>query len=85
MLGRDFAGRVAEADPGVPFQAGDKVWSFTDWSGPRIRDRRGACAERISFPISQMSLMPSTLSFEHAAALPLVSLTAWQVDARLPA
>lgn len=38
----------------------------------------GSCAEYMSIPEAQLAVMPSNISFEEAAGLPLVCLTAWQ-------
>ncbi|KIF73745.1 alcohol dehydrogenase, partial [Streptomyces sp. 150FB] len=40
---------------------------------------RGTCAERIAAPERTLARKPSGLSFEEAAGLPLVGLTAYQV------
>lgn len=39
----------------------------------------GGCAEYVSVPASNLFLKPRNLSFEEAAAVPLVFLTAWQM------
>lgn len=80
VLGRDFAGVVAEADAGSTLPPGTRVWGFTDWSMRRVRSARsGAYAECVCAPEAQVAPLPSSLGFGQAAALALVSLTAWQV------
>lgn len=39
----------------------------------------GGYSSRVVVPESALARIPDTLSFEQAAALPLVALTAWQV------
>lgn len=74
ILGHDVAGVVTWAGPGVTrFKVGDEVFA-------RPRDGRiGAFAERIAISEADVALKPANLTMESAAALPLVSLTAWQV------
>lgn len=74
--GGDVAGVVVEADPTSKFQAGSKVFALTD--GFMFTKRHGTYCDFASIPEAHLALAPSSLSFEEAAALPLVSLTAMQ-------
>lgn len=84
--GFDFAGVVVcgendkDAPPPHHFAAGDKVFGT-------MPPLCGTLAEYISVPIDQVCYMPSNLSFEEAAALPLVGYvllrcnsTAWSAS-----
>ncbi|GAB3862108.1 NADP-dependent oxidoreductase [Nocardioides maradonensis] len=72
-LGHDLAGVVLKVGADVRgFQAGDEVYA-------RPRDLRiGAFAEQIAIDAGDVALKPSSLSFDEAAAVPLVALAAWQ-------
>ncbi|MFJ2755516.1 NADP-dependent oxidoreductase [Nocardioides sp. NPDC087217] len=73
VLGHDLSGVVTQVGSGVrDFKVGDEVYS-------RPRDLRiGAFAESIAIDAADVAHKPSTLSFEEAAAVPLVALAAWQ-------
>ena len=73
VLGHDLAGVVTEVGAGVrSFAVGDEVYA-------RPRDLRiGAFAEEIAIDAADVALKPTSLSFEEAAAVPLVALAAWQ-------
>jgi NADPH:quinone reductase-like Zn-dependent oxidoreductase len=73
VLGHDLAGVVTEVGTGVTQLAiGDEVYA-------RPRDLRiGAFAEEIAIDADDVALKPTSLSFEEAAAVPLVALAAWQ-------
>ena len=77
-LGHDLAGTVTQVGADVRgFKVGDEVYA-------RPRDLRiGAFAEQIAIDAADVALKPASLSFEEAAAVPLVALAAWQalVDA----
>jgi len=74
ILGNDMAGVVESVGAEVTgFQPGDRVYARPD------KRRIGTLAERIAIAADDVALMPAGLGFEEAAALPLVSLTAWQV------
>ena len=79
VLGRDFAGRVVE---GLPALAGAPVWGT---GGDLGITRDGAHAEELVLPASGVSLRPSNLSPEQAAAAGVPFTTAWTclVDAGL--
>jgi NADPH:quinone reductase-like Zn-dependent oxidoreductase len=73
VLGHDLAGVVTEVGSGVTGLAvGDEVYA-------RPRDLRiGAFAEEIAVDAADVARKPTSLSFEEAAAVPLVALAAWQ-------
>ena len=74
ILHADCAGIVAEVGPGVTgFEAGDEVYAFS--SG--LMGKPGALAEFMAADARMMAPKPKPLSFEEAAALPLVTATAW--------
>ena len=71
-LGFDAAGVVAEVGAGVTgLKAGDAVFYSPDFSLP------GAYAEYNLVRAELVAAMPSGLTFEQAAALPLAGMTAW--------
>ena len=73
ILGSDVAGQVEAVGRNVThFQPGDEV--FGDVSGNGF----GAFAEYVSAPEDTFVLMPSSLTFEKAAAVPLAAVTALQ-------
>jgi len=72
ILGWDVAGIVSETNSDQ-FKIGDKVFALSRF--PQIA---GGYAEFASVPADQVALMPSNISFEEAAAVPLAALTAWQ-------
>ncbi|WP_432021174.1 NADP-dependent oxidoreductase [Streptomyces sp. 1222.5] len=73
VIGNELAGVVAETGAEVTgFAVGDEVFARVD---PRIG---GAFAEYVAVDQSLVAAKPQALSFEEAASLPLVGLTAWQ-------
>jgi len=72
-LGHDLSGVIAKVGADVRgFKVGDEIYS-------RPRDLRiGAFAEQIAVDADDVALKPVSLSFEEAAAVPLVALAAWQ-------
>ena len=76
ILHVDFAGVVAEVPPDVAgFKVGDSVYGV----GGGIKGSiGGALAQYLLVDARLVSLMPSNLSFEEAASLPLVAITAWE-------
>ncbi|HMS26470.1 MAG TPA: NADP-dependent oxidoreductase [Burkholderiaceae bacterium] len=73
ILGFDVSGEVVQVGAGVQnFKVGDWVFSRV------ASDRFGTLAEYVSVDENLLALKPNALSHDHAAALPLVSLTAWQ-------
>lgn len=78
ILGWDVSGEVVEVGPeATGFQIGDAVYAR-----PNI-ERDGSYAEYIAVKASDAAHKPATLDYDHAAAVPLAALTAWQalVDA----
>ena len=73
VLGHDLAGVVARIGSEVrSFKAGDEVYA-------RPRDLRiGTFAEAIAVDQDDVALKPASLTMAEAAAVPLVSLAAWQ-------
>src|SRR6266536_5485145 len=74
VLGHDVAGVVSRVGSAVrDFQAGDEVYA-------RPRDLRiGTFAQYIAIDQDDLAPKPASLTRHEAAAVPLVSLTAWQV------
>lgn len=73
ILGWDVAGVVVAVGKNINnFKIGDEVFSR-----PEI-ERNGAYADYISVHQKTVALKPSNLTFEEAAAVPLVGLTAFQ-------
>src|SRR5690349_4052234 len=73
VLGNDLSGVVADVGAQVSrFKQGDAVYARLD------KDRIGAFAEFAVVREGAAALKPGNLTFEEAASLPLVSLTAWQ-------
>jgi zinc-binding alcohol dehydrogenase family protein len=74
ILGYDAAGVVAAVGPDVTlFKAGDEVW----YAGSIIR--QGTNAEFHLVDERIVGAKPKSLDFAAAAALPLTSITAWEV------
>ncbi|MDH5393574.1 MAG: zinc-binding alcohol dehydrogenase family protein [Gammaproteobacteria bacterium] len=74
VLGWDAAGVVVGVGKQVSlFSVGDKVW----YAG--AIDRQGSNAEYHAVDERIVSKMPESLSFTEAAALPLTSITAWEI------
>jgi len=74
VLGWDAAGVVLSVGSAVTgFKAGDRVW-YAGSIG-----RAGSNAERQVVDERIVSLMPTSLDFAQAAALPLTAITAWEL------
>ena len=74
ILGFDAAGTVTAVGPlAEDFEIGDRVYYAGDVTRP------GSNAQLQLVDSRLVAAMPSTLDFAHAAALPLVSLTAWEL------
>lgn len=74
VLHPDCSGVVVQVGEDVSgFSIGDEVWSFA--SG--LMGKQGALAEYMAVDAHMVTQKPKTLSFEEAATLPLVSVTAW--------
>lgn len=73
--GCDGAGIVeAVGDHVQNFKPGDEVY----FSQPGFNNRQGTYAEYVLVDESLLALKPNSLSFEQAAAAPLVFITAWE-------
>ena len=72
-LGHDVSGVITQVGSEVrDFKIGDEIYA-------RPRDLRiGTFAEQIAIDSDDVSPKPTSLSFEEAAAVPLVALAAWQ-------
>ena len=74
VLHGDVAGVVAEVGEGVTtFQIGDEVYGCAGG----VKGQGGALAEYMLADAQLMAHKPRSLGFREAAALPLVSITAW--------
>jgi NADPH:quinone reductase len=75
VLGMDFAGVVEEIGVGVnDLAVGDEVYGCAGG----VRGHGGAMAEYLAADARLVVKKPRSLSMVEAAALPLVSITAWQ-------
>src|SRR5881396_1709655 len=73
VLGNDLSGVVSDVGERVTrFKQGDAVFARLD------KERIGAFAEFAAVREGAAALKPTNLTFEAAASLPLVALTAWQ-------
>ena len=77
-IGWDLAGTVAQqAADGSGRAAGKRVVGLVitgGWQG--VAPYRGAWAEQVAVPTTQLAELPDTVSFAQAAALPIAGLTA---------
>ena len=74
VLGFDAAGVVEAVGPGVTlFQPGDEVYYAGDVTRPGSNARYQLVDERLA------GAKPTTLDFAEAAALPLTTITAWEL------
>lgn len=74
ILGFDAAGTVLAVGPGVTaFEVGDEVYYAGDVTRPGCNAQMHLVDERL------VARKPSTLDFAEAAALPLTTLTAWEL------
>lgn len=73
-LGWEISGVVEQSVPGPGrLQPGDEVYGM-----PLFPRQAGAYAEYVAAPSRMFARKPAALDHVHAAALPLVALTAWQ-------
>ena len=73
VLGNDLSGVVSDVGSGVTrFKKGDAIYARVD------KDRIGTFAEFAVVRDGAAALKPTNVTFEEAASLPLVALTAWQ-------
>src|SRR5581483_9262134 len=74
ILGWDISGVVEEVVPGTSrFKVGDEVYGM-----PFFPRAASGYAEYVAAPSRQLALKPRNIDHAHAAAIPLVGLTAWQ-------
>lgn len=74
ILGWDVSGQVVEAGYGVTaFKKGDEVFGMVNFPG-----HGKAYAEYVAAPAAHLTLKPSNISHNEAAAASLAALTAWQ-------
>lgn len=75
VLGCDVAGVIEAVGPGVMrFSVGDEVYGCAGG----VKGAGGAYATSLVADERLLALKPAPLSFREAAALPLVSITAWE-------
>ncbi len=75
ILGWDVAGIVEKVGHGARrFQPGDEIYSYCR----RSTVQHGSYTEYMALPECYLAKRPSNISFEEAAAIPLVGLTAYQ-------
>jgi NADPH:quinone reductase-like Zn-dependent oxidoreductase len=73
-LGSDFSGVIDSVGAGVErFKVGDEVFGVTN------ECFTGACAEYARAKPNMIAPKPRTLNYSHAASVPVVSVTAWQM------
>lgn len=73
ILGTDVSGVIDEVGRGVTtFKPGDEVYARAGVS------RDGAYAQYVALPSTDLAIKPQSLDHQHSAALPHVTLTAWQ-------
>ena len=73
-MGWDFSGKIISIGNSVSkFKLGDEVYGLI-----RFFEPAGTFAEYVTAPSTQICLKPVHYDHVHAAATPLVSLTAWQ-------
>jgi NADPH:quinone reductase-like Zn-dependent oxidoreductase len=75
VLGIDLAGTVAAVGPGVTsFRPGDEVYGMAGGVG----GHQGSLAEYAAVDAALLAPKPANLSMREAAALPLITITAWE-------
>lgn len=72
-VGWDVSGVVEQAGPEAGFSVGDEVYGM-----PNFPAQATGYAEYVVARADQIARKPATIDHVHAAALPLVALTAWQ-------
>lgn len=74
VVGQDFAGEVIEVGAKVSeLKVGERVVGGTNFS----RNQQGAYAEEVIVQRDQIAVLPDSVSYEQAAALPVPAATAW--------
>ncbi|SFN07407.1 NADPH2:quinone reductase [Chryseobacterium oleae] len=75
VLGIDMSGIVVETGKNVnDFKVGDEVFGMVGGIG----NHQGTLAEYITADADHISLKPKNISFQEAAAIPLIFITAWE-------
>jgi NADPH2:quinone reductase len=75
ILGSDIAGTIVSRGEGVrDFDVGEEVYGC----GGGVRGMGGTLAEYIAVDVRLIAPKPRSLTMREAAALPLVSITAWE-------
>jgi NADPH2:quinone reductase len=75
VLGLDVAGEVVDVGPGVStFRRGEAVHGMVGGVG----GMQGTLAEYVAVNAALLAAKPKSLSMRQAAALPLVTITAWE-------
>lgn len=75
ILGIDMSGIVVETGKNVnDFKVGDEVFGMVGGIG----NHQGTLAEYITADAEHISLKPKSISFQEAAAIPLIFITAWE-------
>ena len=75
VLGLDMAGTVEEVGPRMTaFRPGDEVYGLVGGVG----GHQGTLAEFVAVNTDLLALKPKALSMREAAALPLITITAWE-------
>jgi len=75
VLGLDVAGEIADVGPGVStFRRGEAVYGMVGGVG----GMQGTLAEYVAVNAALLAAKPKSLSMRQAAALPLVTITAWE-------
>jgi NADPH2:quinone reductase len=75
VLGLDLAGVVRAVGAGVShFRVGDEVYGLTGG----VAGRQGSLAEYAAVDAELLAHKPANLSMREAAALPLITITAWE-------
>lgn len=72
VVGVDFAGEVVEAGPRADLPVGARVVGGTDFS----RKQLGSYADEVVVRDEQCAVLPDSVSFDHAACLPIPGATA---------
>lgn len=69
----DFSGRIVAVGKNVrKYEIGDKVFGISD-----LNKRDGACAEYVKVPQNNINVIPYSLTFKQAAAIPTPALLNW--------
>lgn len=84
ILGEDVAGVVVEAPEGSRFKKGDRVFANTG-QALKSGDNGGTYGEYVATDEDTLCLIPPSVSYLEAAAVPMAGLTAWQaLEAAMP-